>query len=411
MLCQRMRVTMASVLAVMASQSLQGAELLGDLGGPRGYGALAMFQNDDGSSGLLDLPFGINLFGSEFDTFYINNNGNISFRDPIGTFTPRPFPIADQPMIAPFWADVDTRGGSGDGSNNVWVGSPNAQTIVVTWDRVGYFNSNTDLRNSFQLVMRDRSFDTGGPGDFDIEFRYDVLEWTTGDFSGGSSGFGGTPAQAGFDAGDGVNFFVLPGSFTSSVLDIQGESNVSGGDPGVWSFSVRNGQPPGTTPENPFLPIETDDGWQFDFAVEPGQPVFIDPDVAVGYDYTVLSGPNVASVMLPDLGDGLYDLYIWQNMDWVLALANLGANSPYSFGGSGVDRFRVLGIETDVMLDPTDPLAFVTGLTFAAGGAVSMTQDPITQFVPAPAPPVALLLAVGGVVMLIQRRRTAPRAG
>jgi hypothetical protein len=42
---------------------------------------------------------------------FVNNNGNITFaQGAVPTFTPDPFPIATQPMIAPWWGDVDTRG-------------------------------------------------------------------------------------------------------------------------------------------------------------------------------------------------------------------------------------------------------------------------------------------------------------
>ena len=68
----------------------------------------------------------------------------------------------------------------------------------------------------------------------------------------------------------------------------------------------------------------------------------------------------------------------------------------------GVNSFRVLGIETSAGLDPFDPTAFVTGLSFVAMGAFTGTMTPITQFVPAPA--TWLLLAAGGLAL---RRRTA----
>ena len=44
----------------------------------------------------------------------VNTNGAISFSRPISTYTPRSFPIGGGwELIAPYWADVDTRGGSG----------------------------------------------------------------------------------------------------------------------------------------------------------------------------------------------------------------------------------------------------------------------------------------------------------
>ena len=100
-------------------------------------------------------------------------------------------------MIAPYWGDVDTRCG---GCGAVYAASPNADTAVVTWRNVGYYSSHSNKLNDFQLVLLNRS-DTGA-GNFDIQFRYNRLEWTTGDASGGSNGQGGTPAQAGYDAGN-----------------------------------------------------------------------------------------------------------------------------------------------------------------------------------------------------------------
>ena len=42
----------------------------------------------------------------------MNTNGVISFKDSVEEFTPVTFPTANgQPMIAPYWADVDTRNG------------------------------------------------------------------------------------------------------------------------------------------------------------------------------------------------------------------------------------------------------------------------------------------------------------
>ena len=62
------------------------------------------------------------------------------------------------------------------------------------------------------------------------------IQWTTGDASGGSGGFGGTPAQVGFNAGDGVRFADVPGSQTNDIVNIDTTSNVE--RPGVWVFRV-----------------------------------------------------------------------------------------------------------------------------------------------------------------------------
>ena len=65
------------------------------------------------------------------------------------------------------------------------------------------------------------------------------IQWTTGDSSGGSDGFGGTEAVAGINAGDGINFVTIPGSLTPSIINITQTSNV--GIPGIWMFRVSEG--------------------------------------------------------------------------------------------------------------------------------------------------------------------------
>ena len=66
------------------------------------------------------------------------------------------------------------------------------------------------------------------------------IQWTTGDASGGTNGFGGTPAQVGFNAGDNTNYYSVPGSRTSSIVNIETTSNV--GVAGMWVFQVNNAQ-------------------------------------------------------------------------------------------------------------------------------------------------------------------------
>lgn len=146
------------------------------------------------------------------------------------------------------------------------------------------------------------------------------------------------------------------------------------------------------SPENPLLPIDDDTPESFDFSftvTEPTIPIFIDPIIAVGYDYVVNSGPNVASVILPSVGDGQYEIYGWDGAGFNSFLGNAFANIAFDFGVNGVDQFQVLGIETSAMLDPTDPAVFVTGLTFTSAGTVDISQTPVTlevNEVPEPAP-------------------------
>ena len=47
-----------------------------------------------------------------------------------------------------------------------------------------------------------------------------LIQWTTGSESGGTNGFGGTPAQVGFNAGDGIQYASVEGSQTAGIVNI-----------------------------------------------------------------------------------------------------------------------------------------------------------------------------------------------
>ena len=87
--------------------------------------------------------------------------------------------------------------------------------------------------NTFQCVLA-----TSGLKTFVI-FLYGRIEWTTGIFSGGDDGLGGTEALAGVNAGDGFKYITIPGSQTPSIINITQTSNV--GIPGTWMLRVDQG--------------------------------------------------------------------------------------------------------------------------------------------------------------------------
>ena len=107
--------------------------------------------------------------------FQINTNGIISFTAAVPTFTPEPFPIKDRFLIAPFWADVDTRG-----TGEVYFKETTNATLldlarkviqraahqvaglsrfkpkwllIATWYQVGYFSSHTDRVSTCNTVL------------------------------------------------------------------------------------------------------------------------------------------------------------------------------------------------------------------------------------------------------------------
>ena len=192
---------------------------------------------------------GLNFFGHDYTSIYINNNGNITFAGPSSAFTPSQITAgANNPIIAAFWADVDTRGGAGTstggnstGSNRVYYDLDATNGVLtVTWDDVGYYNSHKDKLDAFQLQLVSL-----GNGNFDIVYRYQNINWTTGDASGGSGGLagpGGSTARAGFSAGDGVHYFELPQSGNQAQMLALETATGNTGVTGVDVFQVTNGE-------------------------------------------------------------------------------------------------------------------------------------------------------------------------
>uniref|UniRef100_A0A914XYT1 Uncharacterized protein n=1 Tax=Panagrolaimus superbus TaxID=310955 RepID=A0A914XYT1_9BILA len=215
-----------------------------------------MPRDDDRSSVGQNLTIAFPFFDALFSQLWVNINGAMSFLSPISKYTPACAPVQRAfSMISPFWADVDTRDpGYNDGiyfreslddtdlqqaQTEIINAFPNLNGIqlkwvfIVTWYNVTFYDTQNhpgQKRNTFQAAIT-----TDGIHSFAI-FYYNNITWTTGDASHGVNGFGGTPAQAGFDAGDITHRLMIDGSCTSEMLTIQDRSNVN--FPGKWIFRV-----------------------------------------------------------------------------------------------------------------------------------------------------------------------------
>ncbi len=230
-----------------------GTPVAGEYGADHDF-CLSRFlgRNDDGSTGPVGVPFPLSFFGQEYPELFVNNNGNVTFGERLSTYTPSAFGEGGSydgpPIIAPFFADVDTRHPD---SNVVTYGTNAAGTkLCVNWTDVGYYGSHADKLNSFQMVLTRAVSTDRAVGDFDIQFNYDRVLWETGDASDGENGLGGTSALAGFTAGtpDIPGTVVqLPGSLENGALLDDGahalvaNSLNAGGRAGRYNFSVLNG--------------------------------------------------------------------------------------------------------------------------------------------------------------------------
>jgi hypothetical protein len=143
------------------------------------------------------------------------------------------------------------------------------------------------------------------------------------------------------------------------------------------SRSFFNFRPRADATPTVFLPTVSANGvFHFRLDVVDGEVVFIDPPVAVGYDYATGPGdPNFASVILPAVGDGVFRLHFLAG--GVPAEETVVAGEQFFFPAGGVAAFGVRGIEATAALNPDDATAFVTGLTFVADGAFTGTMTPV----------------------------------
>uniref|UniRef100_A0A914E9J2 NIDO domain-containing protein n=1 Tax=Acrobeloides nanus TaxID=290746 RepID=A0A914E9J2_9BILA len=196
-------------------------------------------------------------FGTNYSTLWVNTNGAFSFRTAISTFTPSCSPLnATYSMVAPYWADVDISmtghiyyrqtqnstilAKAKNEINNAFPQLPNINlnwAFIATWYNVTYYPDNLPdyyyrKRDIFQATLV-----SNGAHSFAI-FYYNQILWTTGDASGGNNGLGGTPAFAGFDAGDGQDRYTIPGSCTADIINIVNETNC--GKSGVFVFRIDN---------------------------------------------------------------------------------------------------------------------------------------------------------------------------
>ena len=196
---------------------------------------------------LVPIGFNIDFFGITTNSLYINTNGNVTLDAPLASPPPNePYQLVDgfSEIIAPFYADVDTRNPAsgvvtfGEGT---FDGDP---AFGVNWIGVGYFDDEADKLDSFQLLLVDT-----GANSFDIIFNYGSIQWETGDANFGTDGLGGYSAIAGFSDGTGnpSNSYELPGSgipgsFIDGGPNALATNSLNSNVPGRYIFEFQDGE-------------------------------------------------------------------------------------------------------------------------------------------------------------------------
>ena len=204
------------------------------------------------------------------------------------------------------------------------------------------------------------------------------------------------------------------------TLQLQRDFSLAAGAGQVFSTTTLFGSgvppAPGSAESLPLIdsdPELNEDGvpvYSFEIpdSYQPGQVIWIDPVVAVGYTYEV-TGSSFASVQAPSFAavadpDG----YVLTVGGVDIALAS---GATYVFA-PGVTSFTLSGIDPALGLDPNNPQAFVTGISLGAFSQTSaiVTMTPVTanvSAVPLPATGWALIAGIGGLAALRRRRRAA----
>lgn len=256
----------------------------------------------DDDSKLVNIPFNFTFYDTNYNKFYLNSNGNITFGSQFTGFSATGFPTTGPKMIAPFWADYDNRP-----SNNGLVKlSVTGTHAIITWDSMGYYNQHNDKRNTCQLIITDGNDPILPPG-YNVAFLYEDMGWTTGDASAGTNGFGDSiPSTVGVNRGDGTNFSQITRCGLPGAIYDGPNGNADGVD---WldyrTFYFNIATPTGTSPvgydslcQN-LIPV-------FDSLGNPYRVFFNSMDVGDNISYTIIQQPLGSTITPVVVGNTTY---------------------------------------------------------------------------------------------------------
>lgn len=195
-------------------------------------------------------PLSLNIYGTLYETVFINENGNLTFGAPSAATGTGDLLNFAAPVIALALGDVDIA----EGGSITYGWNPFGNNMVFNYQGV-LPPGGAPGGNVVQLFITEESAVTGNEGDFTLEINYDQLLWDIGGLTAGfSNGAGEGFVFSG--AGDpgaylGRNFFDTPSvcdnpatGLTCNGFGADGETDFSGNlITGRYRFVFRNGLP------------------------------------------------------------------------------------------------------------------------------------------------------------------------
>ncbi|XP_012343370.1 nidogen isoform X2 [Apis florea] len=188
----------------------------------------------------------IAFYDQIFNSIFVNGNGVLSFARAMHRFFNIAFPL-DDPVIAPLYTHVDTRG-----SGRVYYVETDAAEVlaragamvrsaftdaadfvpshvfVATWVDVGYYNGKSDKVNTYQVAISSN----GTHSYVELLYPDDGIQWIQGESH--PNGLPDAKAQAGLMSEG--RMYTLRGSGTDQIQNVDKWSNVN--RPGQWLFQV-----------------------------------------------------------------------------------------------------------------------------------------------------------------------------
>ncbi|XP_078704004.1 sushi, nidogen and EGF-like domain-containing protein 1 [Branchiostoma floridae x Branchiostoma belcheri] len=242
----RQLVLTAFLLGSLAATSAQVTPVSNAAFYPYGPGTADILDPtaDDSTSGAQALSTAFPFFGSSFNALYVNTNGDISFGSSVTGYTPTPFPVTGNRVIAVFFTDIKTSyspragyiyhrettdaGVLARATSDIQTAFPTDHgsfvatwVYIATWHEVGLYGASENgynLRNTFQLVLI-----TDGCKSFTL-FNYDRIDFLQGrtNDGDGTTGTGPNPAQVGINGGNGIHYSLHPYSRTTNLYNLPG---------------------------------------------------------------------------------------------------------------------------------------------------------------------------------------------